>query len=406
MSGWTASDPYNNATANPAGQHGFDANMSKILSPFFDAADARATIEACGAQMHDDPHGPQARFAESPPEAAAATGAGGPAAEADALRRGSLSVLADWGIVSVSGDEAARFLHAQTTNDIEQQGADELRLNGYCTAKGRLLAGGPLWRDGAALRFAVSRPLAEPLRKRLSMFVLRAKARVEDVSGAFAIFGLTGEAAPAALRELGIEAPAPLRCARASMAVAADGPLAAGFAPVEGIGVRYWLVVPNASLGSIWRSLAQRLSTVSSDWWRTTEILAGEPRIVPATSESFIPQTLNWELIGGVSFRKGCYPGQEIVARMHYRGKPKRRTFVGHLAAGPAPAPGDDLITDGANEPAGVVVSSAPSPDGGTVLLYEAAIDSALHGGLRLPDGRPVEPRTLPYPIPTEALAQ
>lgn len=378
--------------------------MSKILSPFFDAADARATIEACGAQMHDDPHGPQARFAEPPAEAAAATGVGGPLPEADAPRRGSLSLLADWGIVSVSGDEAVKFLQAQTTNDIEQQGADELRLNGYCSPKGRLLAGGPLWRDGAALRFAVSRPLAEPLRKRLSMFVLRAKARVEDASGAFAILGLTGEAAPAALRELGIEAPVPLRCARAARA--ADGPLAIGFTPVDGIGARYWLVVPRGSLGPIWRSLAQRLSPVPSDWWRTTEILAGEPRIVPATSETFIPQTLNWELIGGVSFRKGCYPGQEIVARMHYRGKPKRRTFVGHLAAGPAPAPGDDLIADGANEPVGVVVSSAPSPEGGTVLLYEAAIDSALQGGLRLPDGRPVEPRALPYPMPTEALAQ
>jgi folate-binding protein YgfZ len=376
--------------------------MNQILIPSFDVTDARATIEACGAQMHDDPHGPQARFGQAPADADAS--AGGSAAKADALRRGSLSLLADWGIVSVSGDEAVKFLQGQTTNDIEQQAADELRLNGYCTPKGRLLAGGPLWRDGAALRFAVSRPLAEPLRKRLSMFVLRAKARVEDASGAFAILGLTGEVAPDALRELGIEAPAPLRCARAT--VAADGPLAIGFAPVDGIGARYWLVVPQDSLGPIWRSLAQHLSTVSSDWWRTTEILAGEPRIVPATSETFVPQTLNWELIGGVSFRKGCYPGQEIVARMHYRGKPKRRTFVGQLADGSAPAPGDDVLAGGVNEPAGVVVSSAPSPEGGYVLLYEAAIDSALQGGLRLADGRPLESRVLPYLVPGEALAQ
>jgi len=185
-----------------------------------------------------------------------------------------------------------------------------------------------------------------------------------------------------------------------------NGPLAIGFAPVDGIGARYWLVVPRDSLGPIWRSLAQHLSTVSSDWWRTTEILAGEPRIVPATSEAFVPQTLNWELIGGVSFRKGCYPGQEIVARMHYRGKPKRRTFVGHLGAGPAPAPGDDLLAGGANEPVGVVVSSAPSREGGSVLLYEAAIDSALQGGLRLADGRPLEPRALPYPVPSEAVVE
>jgi folate-binding protein YgfZ len=176
--------------------------------------------------------------------------------------------------------------------------------------------------------------------------------------------------------------------------------LALGLAPVEGLGQRWWLVVPIDALPAVWAGLAGRLVGVDSDAFRGAEILAGEPRIVPPTSEAFVPQTLNWELIGGVSFRKGCYPGQEIVARMHYRGKPKRRSFAARLAAGPMPAPAEDLFASGTTDPVGVVVSAATAPDGGTVLLYEAPIDTALGEGLCCADGRKLEPLPLPYPIP------
>src|SRR5690606_4916988 len=151
----------------------FVSHMNPTLIPSFDEAAARAAAEACGAQLVDDPHGPQARF-ESPPAAAgpdaaghAAPGhaaAGHAAAGHPAAAGGALALLPDWGILSVSGAEAVKFLHGQTTNAIEGQAADEVRLNGYCTPKGRLLAGGPLWRDAGELRLAVSRPLAAPLR--------------------------------------------------------------------------------------------------------------------------------------------------------------------------------------------------------------------------------------------------
>ncbi len=397
--------------------------MSPTPDPLPDESPAHAALAACGATILEDPHGPQALF-ESPAARAVEPVAPGTGAIATALQAGAVALLADWGIVSVSGADAVKFLHAQTTNDIEHQAADEARWNGYCTPKGRLLATGLLWRDGSALHYAVSRQLAEPLRKRLSMFVLRAKAKVGDRSANFAILGLTGKAAPAALHALGIQAPAPMRCARAANdSVSSEDPeqrgspamIAIGLEPVDGSGGRWWLVVPLESLPAVWQTLSAILVPVSTQWWRATEILAGQPRVVPATTELFVPQTLNWELIDGVSFRKGCYPGQEIVARMHYRGKPKRRTFLARLAdvpsatgetqegtASPDPAPGSDVFAAESAGPVGVVVMSAPAPAGGTVLLYEAPIDIALQGGLRTVDGRALEALPLPYPIASE----
>ncbi|HRO61331.1 MAG TPA: folate-binding protein [Burkholderiaceae bacterium] len=383
--------------------------MSQTLVPHFDDAALRGLIQGCGARYGDDPHGPQALF-----DASAGTPADNPA---DALRSGGLMLLADWGIVSIDGADAASFLHAQTTNDIEHQALDEMRWHGYCTPKGRLLAGGPLWRDGSSFRFAVARPLADPLRQRLSRFVLRAKAKITDDSDALLVLGLTGRAAPAALRALGIEPPAPLRVAgpepvEAAGATAPLTSLAIGLQPADDIGDRWWLVVPTASLPAVWATLSSLLQPLCSNWWRSGEILAGEPRIVAATSEAHVPQTLNWDLIEGLSFRKGCYPGQEVVARLHYRGKPKRRSFAAWVdeldsdaaAATPAAlAPGAEIY-DGA-DPVGTVVSSAPAPQGGTLLLYEAPIDIARRGGLSNADGQSLEPRELPYPLPDDGAA-
>jgi hypothetical protein len=197
-----ASDPYNKTTPAAADRYSSWFPMTPTLIPSFDEAAARAAALACGARLDDDPHGPQARFDRPVPRAA--------------LAEGAVALLPDWGIVAIGGDEAVRFLHAQTTIDIEQQPADEVRLNGYCTPKGRLLAGGPLWREDGGLRFAVSRALARPLARRLSMYVLRAKVEVRDTSDALAVLGLCGSAAPAALRELGIEPPGAMRLARSS----------------------------------------------------------------------------------------------------------------------------------------------------------------------------------------------
>src|SRR5690606_3273858 len=223
--------------------------ISAMITPVIPSVKESAVAEIaalCGARWVDAPHGPQTVFdvATGPGHRAAAT------ADEPAPPDG-VALLVDWGIVSASGADAVAFLQGQTTNDVAAQAADELRLNGYCTPKGRLLAGGPQWRDGDTIRLAVSRPLAAPLRKRLAMYVLRAKATITDDSDAFAVLGLAGEAAGSALREFGIEPPAPMKVARAE----GTAMLALGLPEVAGFGPRWWLIVPVESLAPTWSRL-------------------------------------------------------------------------------------------------------------------------------------------------------
>jgi folate-binding protein YgfZ len=202
------------------------------------------------------------------------------------------------------------------------------------------------WRDASSILMTVSRPLAQPLARRLSMYVLRTKAKVADSSDAQVLFGLCGEpAATAAARAFGLVLPS------ADAAASADGVHLVGLPPMPADAgaperPRWLLAVPTAQAGSAWRAIVAVAAPVSGAAWRRTEVLAGIPRIVPGTSELFVPQMLNFESVDGVNFRKGCYPGQEIVARSQYLGKLKRRMFAAH-GDGLLPEPGSDIVPAG-----------------------------------------------------------
>ena len=333
-----------------------------------------------GAQAYADAYGTQAQFPPSTPEG---------------LADGFVSPLLDIGLLGVSGDEAAKFLHAQLTNDVEHLPQGEARWYGYCSPKGRLLATFVGWRDDQGIRLALSRPLVEAMRKRLSMFVLRTKAKVVDDSTSTVIVGLGGSAAPAGLESLGIAPPAP-------MATTTVGSLTCiGLAPVSIAGracARWLLVMPLERSESVWSGLRAGLTEASSSLWRWTEVQAGIPRLVPGTTEQFVPQMLNFELVGGVNFKKGCYPGQEVVARSQYLGKLKRRMFLAHLE-GPEPAPGSDVLPAGGGDPCGQVVLAAPAPQGGVDLLFESQT-AALEAGAPRAGESALQLRELPYPFP------
>ncbi len=310
------------------------------------------------------------------------------------LAEGFVAPLPDLGLLTVHGAESLRFLHSQLTNDVEHLGEVEARWYGYCTAKGRLLASFLGWRDADGAALLGSRTLAEPLRKRLAMFVLRAKARVADASEEVLLFGLGGAAAAEGLRRLGLEAPEPMAVARAGALTLIGLPAV----PVAQRRCPRWLLaVPAGQAGEAWHALSAALAPAPSAAWRWTEVLGGVPRIVPATSELFVPQMLNLDLSGGVSFTKGCYPGQEVVARTHYLGKQRRRTFLGRID-GPVPEPGADL-PDASGKPAGRVVLAAAAPGGGAALLFEAQF-AAIAAGVHSPEGLPIVLGELPYPVP------
>ncbi len=320
-----------------------------------------------------------------------------------ALAQGPLAMpLPHLGFLDLTGADAVGFLHGQLTNDVQHQTVDTVQPSAYCQAKGRMLATFLQWRDAVdgepRITLALTRELAAPIAKRLSMFVLRAKAKVIDASAALVAFGWLGPAA--AFPDLDAEGPglptAPwgrsqaqaLQCLRLTDVASADGPIA-----------RALIVTPAERAADVWRALSASAQSAHESVWELFEVHSGIARIVPATQEQFVPQMVNFELVGGVNFKKGCYPGQEVVARSQYLGKLRRRMFLARAECAP-PMPGADVGAPGATEPVGRVVNAAANGAGGTDLLVEttlAAADGALTIG-----ATPMHLLALPYAIPAE----
>ena len=218
------------------------------------------------------------------------------------------TLLNRYGLLAVTGSDARAFLHAQLTNDVEHLPADRSVFAGWCTAKGRLLATMRVIPSPDGFLLQLSRDLVPPVLKRLSMFILRSKVRITDES------------------------------ARAQTGVwnadwkGADVTWQNGDVKVR-VGEKRFLVIGTGLSGC----------TASEEAWTLEEIRAGRPLITAATQDMFVPQMVNLEKIGGVDFQKGCYPGQEIVARAQYRGEVKRRMVLLPAPAGAAPKPGEDF---------------------------------------------------------------
>lgn len=281
--------------------------------------------------------------------------------------------LPDWGVLRAHGADAASFLHSQVTQDMTGISINEVRLAGYCSAKGRLLATFVVWREATDdYLLACSADVLPTALKRLRMFVLRAKCVLSDVSAERPLWGVVGAAAG--------DVSTPWRREGALLRL----PDAGGQARALCIGA------PAAALPAL-----------PLDAWQWLEVQSAVPRIVAATVEQFVPQMVNLEVVGGVNFQKGCYPGQEIVARSQYRGSVKRRAFVFESAV--AAQPGQEICAAGDEQPAGMVVNAA-SCDGRHALLAEVKL-AAMGADLRLggSEGVPLTARTLPYPLPTTA---
>jgi folate-binding protein YgfZ len=308
----------------------------------------------------------------------------------DEISIGGVCRLADRGVIRASGADAAAFLQGQLTNDVASLDAASARLAGFCSAKGRLQASFIVWRP-AEDEFILSCPtglLASTL-KRLSMFVLRAKCKLTDASKEISLFGVAGSAATAMLGDCAV-----WRGRRHGAAMAFRLPDGAGLQ-------RDLLAAPVDAEVDVGAAPAMTLET-----WHWLEVESGIVTIEAATVDRFVPQMVNFELVGGVDFKKGCYPGQEVVARSQYRGTTKRRTLLFDCDALPTLAQ-DVFVAENDNEPAGTVVNAAPHPEhrGGSALV-EVRL-AALGADLRLggADGPPLRQRPLPYPVPLDVAA-
>ena len=311
--------------------------------------------------------------------------------DTDSISRGEavFAPLPQFSTLFATGADARAFLHAQLSNDVEHQADDTVRRAGYCSPKGRLLASLLVVARSDGFLLQVSSDIATALLKRLSMYVLRSKVKLTDASEAWVQYGVWGRDCGEILKSAGIQVPqVPMQMAEAGgqVVICLDTD-------------RYLLLGPR-SMASV---LAGRFVQVAPEWWGLADIRAGVPLISLPTQDQFVPQMANFELIGGIDFRKGCYPGQEIVARSQYLGKLKRRMYRGETEASgsSAPVPGQDVFGP---EPhaAGTIVNVAPRPQGGCEFL--AVMQSAVvEGGgsihLGTPDGPLARIATLPYTV-------
>ncbi len=308
--------------------------------------------------------------------------------------------LSHFGLLAAHGEDARDFLQAQLTNDLRRVDEGRSQLSAYCTPKGRMLAVFRLFLREAHFYLEMPRALVEPTLGRLRKYVLRAKVSLEDASDALVRMGLSG---PNAERELG-EVLGTAPPTEADGVVHADG---LTVIRIPGPHPRFELHGDLEAVQRAWTRLDVRAAPVGAEPWTLLDILAGIPTVLPETVEAFVPQMANLHAVGGLSFEKGCYPGQEVVARMQYLGKLKRRMYRFHVDGDAPSEPGMDIYAPGGGTPdqsVGKVVAAAPWPDGGRELLAVVQIASAEAGGLRLgaPDGPALEPRELPYPFPAQ----
>ena len=285
-----------------------------------------------------------------------------------------VTALADTGLIRFAGEDAQAFLHGQLSCDVAALQIGCATYGSYNTPKGRMLATFLLWRDDNGYLMQLPGSLREPIQKRLAMYILRSKVKATDVSGEYALFGLAGTAAQTALTRLLLQniPSVPLTMTTGKdisvLRLAAD---------------RFEIIAAAARAHELTVTLAKTAAFIEASVWNGFDIRAGIPHILPATQEQLVPQMANLDLIGGVSFSKGCYPGQEIVARMHYLGRLKQRMYLANIVTEDAPLPGDKLYgAEFGDQACGTIVNAAPAPGGGYDVLASIQIESANRGNV------------------------
>jgi tRNA-modifying protein YgfZ len=283
----------------------------------------------------------------------------------------ALNDLSHFGLIRVEGEDAEQFLQGQLTNDMRQVTETHSNLAGWCTAKGRMLANFRCFRRGDAYYLQTPAENLAGVLKRLSMYVLRSKVNLSDASDELMRMGITGACAEPVLETAFNALP------EADNAVAQQADLS--LIRLPGAHARFELIGPVEALCEIWQAAEGQALRRSEDFWALQEIHAGIPLIYPRTSEAFVPQMANMQLVDGVSFTKGCYTGQEVVARMQYLGKLKRRMYLAHVDSATPPSPGDELFASGSTsgQGSGKVVDARPTEGGGYDLLAVIEITSA-----------------------------
>ncbi|TFH09506.1 MAG: folate-binding protein [Nitrosomonadales bacterium] len=268
--------------------------------------------------------------------------------------------LSHFGLIHFSGEDAATFLQGQLSCDVRKIDFFTAKYGSCCTPKGRMLASFLIWQDDNGYFMQVPMTLLITLENRLSMFVLRSKVKLTDDSNTNVRIGIAGNRSAEAVKEIFGAAPSPylgvIHSEHGSILCLAQN--------------RFEIIATPKYAPKLWKHLRKYALPVGKPCWEWLEVKAGIPIITPATQERFVPQMANLEAIGGISFQKGCYPGQEIVSRTQYLSKLKRRMYLANIPTKEPVAAGDELYSDDrAKQSSGMIVNAAPSPEGGYDVL-------------------------------------
>ncbi len=293
-----------------------------------------------------------------------------------------VALLTHLGIIKIDGEDAAKFIHGQLTQDFSLLDLHTTRLAAFCSPKGRMLASFiGFKRSNTEIWLICSRDLLAPTLKRLSMFVMRAKARLTDATEEYAIYGLAGNATkPIANTAYSTRAKADF-----DQCTLVDLPAS------DAIPRQLW-IAPMAEP----KPAGTHLTPAT---WLWGEVRSGVATVTAPVVDAFVPQMLNYESVGGVNFKKGCYPGQEVVARSQFRGTLKRRAFVVH--ADSDMASGEEIfMASDPTQPVATVVQAAPAPQGGFDAIISGQLAAVEAGGLHLGSNTGPALNVLPLPYP------
>lgn len=303
--------------------------------------------------------------------------------------------LSQFGTIRVAGEEAQKFLQNLLSNDINVVNSKTAQLSSFNSAKGRMLATFMIWQSNSEYYLQLPRSLAAAMHKKLSMYVLRSRVKVSDSSDEVISLGLSGSSAADLIKQ------------HFNAVLEQDWSVAQHeHGSVIRIAANRFQISTNTQQAiTLWNSLAVSAKPAGSGCWDWLNIRAGLPVITPATQEQFVLQMANLDVLDGVSFKKGCYPGQEIVARTHYLGKQKRRMFLAHIETETAVEAGNELFSEEMpDQPCGMVMNASAAPDGGFDLLAVIQISSHESNDVHLhsPQGAKLAFLPLPYALPGE----
>jgi folate-binding protein YgfZ len=302
----------------------------------------------------------------------------------------------DLGLILVSGADAGEFLQNQLSNDIDLIDESSLQISSYSTPKGRMLGIFRVVSVSNGYILMTPRPMVVSLLQQLFKYVLRSQVTLADASDYFARFALQTDDA-----ELLAHSSLP---GRVNAVIQTDTLITMRLDPLGSQQRFVFLCLSADEAIGLWKGFSSRLQVAGYASWHLSEIRTGMPSIHPETAGEFVLQMANLGALGGVSFRKGCYPGQEIVARMQYLGKLKRRMYLAELETDQLPRPGDELVATGKSEVdgSGKVVDAEFDPEGLCHCLYVAQIAKADAGELHLLSQPEIRIRNVDLPYSLE----